>query len=93
MFDRSENLPVITHLNCATNNIAVSALQYFQEGVKKYGLPGRVRGDCGVENVDVARFMISNRGTNRGRRGVLLQSTYLSFRHLDLGYHVTIFFA
>ena len=56
----------VTHLNCATNNLAVTALQYFQEGVRKYGLPSRVRGDCGVENVDVARFMISNRGTNRG---------------------------
>ena len=48
-----------------------------------------------MENVDVARFMISNRGTDRGSfltgRDVLLQSTYLSFRHLDLGYHVTIF--
>ena len=56
----------VTHLNCATNNLAVTALQYFQEGVRQYRLPSRVRGDCGVENVDVARFMISNRGTNRG---------------------------
>jgi len=56
----------VTHLNCATYNIAVSALQYFQEGVRKYGLFSRVRGDCGVENVDVARLMISNRGTNKG---------------------------
>ena len=56
----------VTHLNCATNKLAVTALQYFQQGVRKYGLPSRVRGDCGVENVDVARFMISNCGTNRG---------------------------
>ena len=56
----------ITHLNCATNNLAATALQYFQQGVSKYGVPSRVRGDCGVENFDVARFMISNRGTNRG---------------------------
>lgn len=56
----------ITHLNCATNNLAATALQFFQQGVSQYGLPSRVRGDCGVENYDVARFMISNRGTNRG---------------------------
>ena len=39
---------------------------YFQEGVVHYGMPSRVRGDRGVENYDVARFMISKRGTNRG---------------------------
>ena len=43
----------ITHLKCATNNLSATALQYFQEGVRKYGLPSRVRGDCGVENYDV----------------------------------------
>lgn len=56
----------ITHLNCATNNLATTALQYFQQGVNKYGLPSTVRGDCAVENFDVARFTISNRGTYRG---------------------------
>ena len=61
--------------------MAVTALQYFQEGVRKYDIPSRVRGDCGVENVDVARFKISNRGTDRGNfitgRSVLLRSTSL----------------
>ena len=51
------NSRTVSHLNCATNlnNLAVTALQYFQEGVRKYGLPSRVRGDCGVENVDVLK--------------------------------------
>lgn len=56
----------IIYLQCATNNLAETALQFFQQGVDNYGLPSRVRGDCGVENWDVARFMISARGTDRG---------------------------
>lgn len=56
----------IIYLKCCTNNLARTVLQYFVQGTQEYGLPLRVRGDKGVENVDVARFMIRNRGLNRG---------------------------
>ena len=41
-------------------------MQCFAEAVARYVLPSRVRSDYGVENIDVARFMIENRGSGRG---------------------------
>ena len=56
----------IEYLKCATDNSASTVLKYFIEGTQDFGLPLRVTGDHGVENVDVARFMVENRGDNRG---------------------------
>lgn len=55
----------ITYLRCCTDNRASTALQLFQNAVDLFGLPHHVRGDAGSENIDVARFMIENRGANR----------------------------
>ena len=57
---------VIVYLKCSNDNRAETVLQLFSEAVSTYGLPSRVRGDRGGENVRVADFMISQRGINRG---------------------------
>ena len=55
----------VTYLKYFTNNLASTALQCFINGMQESGLPSRVRGDKGVENVDIARLMIMRRGLNR----------------------------
>ena len=57
---------LITYLHYSTNNQADTVFTLFQEAIAKYGVPSRVRPDRGGENIDVAKFMIENRGLNRG---------------------------
>ena len=56
----------VIYLKCYTNNLANTALQCFLQGTQEFGFPSRVRGDRGVENVDIARVTIATRGLNRG---------------------------
>lgn len=56
----------IIYLECLNNNKAHSVLTLFQEGISDYLIPSRVRDDRGMENIEVAKFMLNTRGLNRG---------------------------
>ncbi|XP_057196989.1 uncharacterized protein LOC130558547 [Triplophysa rosa] len=56
----------IMYLGAATDNKASTALGFFHQSVERHGFPLRVRGDQGVENVEIARCMFSVRGSGRG---------------------------
>ncbi|XP_057676532.1 uncharacterized protein LOC130906330 isoform X3 [Corythoichthys intestinalis] len=53
------------YLRASNNNLASTTMVFFRDAVEMFGVPLRVRGDHGEENVDVARFMFSVRGTGR----------------------------
>lgn len=58
----------IMYLACSGNNKAETVLALFLQGVAAHGLPSRIRGDHGVENVEVAWYMFNHpsRGPDRG---------------------------
>ena len=62
--DGFSRLPVM--LSCTDNNKAETIFKCFLSAVDEFGLPSRIRTDKGMENVDIADYMISRRGVNRG---------------------------
>ncbi|XP_068689842.1 uncharacterized protein [Montipora foliosa] len=58
----------VVYLRCSTNNTSETVLHLFKSAVSEWGLPSRVRGDMGVENRDVAHYMLNHtsRGPGRG---------------------------
>ena len=57
---------LIIYLHCANNNLASTVLDLFKGGARRYGIPSRTRSDHGLENIEVARFMVEERGPGRG---------------------------
>ena len=55
----------IVYLHASSNNKAKTVYRLFREAVRECGWPSRVRSDKGGENIDVARAMLTIRGTGR----------------------------
>lgn len=53
-------------MDVATDNRSSTVLALFLNSVRMYGIPSRVRGDFGSENVKVCEFMEFHNGPNRG---------------------------
>ena len=60
---------LVTHLDASTNNLAITALEYFFSSVLEYGVPGRIRVDGGSEFNHIEKFMNDLDGSKRCIRG------------------------
>ena len=49
----------VTYIQCA-NNRAQTVLEFFRQGVTRFGLPDSIRSDHGGENVNVWQYMIAS---------------------------------
>lgn len=57
---------LITGLRASNNNLGSTVLSLFLAAADVYGVPSRMRGDHGVENILLAAWMELNRGVRRG---------------------------
>lgn len=56
----------VTGMNVSGNNLPETVLRGFIASTKDWGLPSRVRGDRGGENILLATYMVLARGSSRG---------------------------
>ncbi|KAG8956037.1 hypothetical protein FRC03_011022 [Tulasnella sp. 419] len=55
----------ITAIKVHSNNRAQTVLSLFYDAIHHYGVPSRIRGDRGGENIEVAKWMLNHRGRHR----------------------------
>ena len=56
----------VTGIRVSNNNRASTVFDLFQDVIHNHGVPSRVRGDHGTENLMVAQWMEENMGVDRG---------------------------
>lgn len=56
----------VTGIQASNNNRAETVLDLFMQVINTHGVPSRVRGDHGTENVLVAAWMEEHNGVDRG---------------------------
>jgi len=57
---------LVLSLHCSDNNMVTTVLERFQKAVEMYSLPSQVRTDQGLENIEVAKLMLVQRGCGHG---------------------------
>lgn len=57
---------LVTGVRVSNNNRADTVLDVFTVAVRRHGWPSRMRGDHGVENLQVAQKMEDVKGVGRG---------------------------
>ena len=57
---------VITGIRASNNNLGDTVLDVFMHAAQEFGVPSRLRGDHGVENIKVAAWMELRNGVGRG---------------------------
>jgi hypothetical protein len=73
---------LITGLRASNNNLGDTVLHIFLAAAEVYGVPSRLRGDHGIENILLAAWMELNRGVRRG--------SYIWGRHVIILFKVII---
>jgi AraC-like DNA-binding protein len=62
---------LITFLKVSNNNRSETVLSGFISAVQEYGLPSRIRVDCGGENVGISQYMHNHPDRGPGRGSVI----------------------